>query len=152
MYNFKKDIHILSDGGSENKGEVLSWIKHACAERRRSINAPPVVKKITAMTAEFPFSNAMPEITHRIYKSEFMGGKQSEDLASHIVSLNDFMEYYNYNRYPCRLYGKTPMQIVEGEDIDKTMFSEILSQAKVNRLEENKNFNECVAKIGCNKS
>ena len=81
-----------------------------------------------------------------------MGGKHSEHLASHSASLNDFMVYYNYNRYPCRLYGKKPMQIVEGEDIDKTMFSEILSQAKVNRLEVNKNFNECVAKIGCNKS
>lgn len=111
-----------------------------------------MVKKITAMTNEFPFSNAMSEITHRIYKSEFMGGKHSEDLASHIVSLNDFMEYYNYNRYPCRLYGKTPMEIVNGQEIDKTMFSEILSQAKVNRLKVNKNFNECVAKIGCNRS
>ena len=99
LYEIKKDIHILSDGGSENKGNVLSWVKHACAEQSRSINAPPVVKKITAMTAEFPFSNAMSEITHRIYKSEFMGGKHSEDLALHIASLNDFMEYYNYNRY-----------------------------------------------------
>ena len=74
-------------------------LKQFHTEARRSINAPPVVKKITAMTAEFPFSNAMSEITHRIYKSEFMGGKHSEDLALHIASLNDFMEYYNYNRY-----------------------------------------------------
>lgn len=50
LFNQSEDIHILSDGGSENKGEVLSWVKHACAERRRSINAPPMIKKITAMT------------------------------------------------------------------------------------------------------
>lgn len=142
LYNHTKDIYILSDGGSENKGEVLSWVKH--------INAPPIVKKITAMTDEFPFSNAMSEITHSIYKSEFMGGKHSEDQASHLTSLDTFMEYYNHHRYPCRLYGKTPIEIIKGQDIDKSMFSEILKQAKVNRLDANRNFNECIAKIGCN--
>jgi len=92
LYNYTEDIHILSDGGSENKGEILSWVKH--------INAPPIVKKITAMTEDFPFSNAMSEITHSIYKSEFMGGKHSEDQASHLISLDAFMDYYNYHRYP----------------------------------------------------
>ncbi|MFC4636471.1 hypothetical protein ACFO3O_21370 [Dokdonia ponticola] len=144
LYNQIKDIHILSDGGSENKGEVLSWVKH--------INAPPIVKKITAMTDEFPFSNAISEITHSIYKSEFMGGKHSEDQASHLKSLDAFMEYYNHHRYPCRLYGRTPMEIINGENIDKTMFSEILKNAKVNRLEVNRNFNQCIVKIGCNRS
>ncbi len=53
---------------------------------------------------------------------------------------------------PCRLYGKTPMEIINGKDIDKSMFSEILTNAKANRLEVNRNFNQCVAKIGCNRS
>ena len=44
------------------------------------------------------------------------------------------------------------MEIINGEDIDKTMFSEILKNAKANRLEVNRNFNECVAKIGCNRA
>ncbi len=144
LYNHTKDIHILSDGGSENKGKVLSWVKH--------INAPPVVKKITAMTEEFPFSNAMSEITHSIYKSEFMGGKYSQDQMSHLESLDAFMTYYNHHRYPCRLYGKTPMEIINGQSIDKSMFIEILRKAKVNRLEINRNFNECIARIGCNRS
>ena len=104
------------------------------------------------MTDEFPFSNAMSEITHSIYKSEFMGGNHSEDQASHIASLDSFMDYYNHHRYPCRLYGKTPMEIINGQDVDKTLFSEILKQAKVDRLEVNKNFNECVVKLGCNRS
>lgn len=144
LYNQTKDIHILSDGGSENKGEVLSWVK--------DIHAPPIVKKITAMTDQFPFSNAMSEITHSIYKSEFMGGTYSQDQASHIISLNTFMEYYNHHRYPCRLYGKTPLEIINGDDIDKSMFSETLKNAKTNRLEVNRNFNQCIVKIGCNKS
>lgn len=144
LYHHTKDIHILSDGGSENKGEVLSWIKH--------INAPPIVKKITAMTAEFPFSNAMSEITHSIYKSEFMGGKHSEDQASHLKSLDSFMYYYNHHRYPCRLYGRAPAEIINGESIEKKLFSEVLKKAKTDRLEVNRNFNECVAKIGCNRA
>lgn len=144
LYTHTKDIHILTDGGSENKGEVLSWVKH--------INAPPIVKKITAMTDEFPFSNAMSEITHSIYKSEFMGGKHSEDQELHLLSLDAFMEYYNHHRYPCRLYGKTPSEIITGEDIDRTMFSETLKKAKTSRLVVNRNFNQCIVKIGCNKS
>ena len=139
LYNHKRDIHILSDGGSENKGEVLSWVKH--------INAPPVVKKITAMTEEFPFSNAMSEITHSIYKSEFMGRKPSEDKISHITSLDAFMEYYNHHRYPWRLYGKTPMEIINGQSIDKSLFSETLKKAKANRLEINRNLNKCIIGI-----
>lgn len=94
----------------------------------------------------------MTEITHSIYKSEFMGGNHSEDQASHVISLNTFMEYYNHHRYPCRLYGKTPSEIINGEDIDKSMFSETLKKAKTNRLEVNRNFNQCIVKIGCNKS
>ncbi|SEA29874.1 hypothetical protein SAMN05421540_104284 [Psychroflexus halocasei] len=62
------------------------------------------------------------------------------------------MKYYNYYRYTFRINGKTLMEIINGQEIDKTMFSEILSQAKVNKLKVNKNFNECVAKIGCNRS
>ena len=129
LYDHKKDIHILSDGGPENKGEVLSWVKH--------INASPVVKKITAMTEVFPFSNSMSEITHRIYKSEFMGGDHSENKVSHIKSLDAFMDYYNNNRYPCRLYGRTPMEIIDGQAIDRSLFSETLKKAKANRLEVN---------------
>jgi len=141
LFDLKDPINILSDGGSENKGEVISWVK--------SINAPPIVKKITAMTDDFPFSNAMSESTHKIYKSEFMGGKYSENETLHLKSLNTFMNYYNYERYPCRLYGKTPMEIVNGQTIDKHLFSELLKQAKMDRVDVNRNFNNCIAKLGC---
>jgi hypothetical protein len=142
LHNHSKNIHILSDGGSENKGEVISWVE--------GINAPPVVAKITAMTSQFPFSNSMSEITHSIYKSEFMGGKISEDIGSHLTSLNDFMDYYNHHRYPCRLYGKTPMQIINGDVIDKYLYTQTIKEAKLARVETNRNFNACVSKLGCN--
>ena len=141
LHQQSKEIHILSDGGSENKGAVTSWIE--------GIKAPPVVNKITAMTSQFPFSNSMSEITHSIYKSEYMGGKLSEDITSHLESLNDFMDYYNHHRYPCRLYGKTPMQIINGDSIDKFLNTQKIKQAQIARVESNRNFNACVSKLGC---
>ena len=144
LYNHKKDIHILSDGSSENKGEVLCWVKH--------IQALPIVKKITAMTEGFPFSNALSEITHSIYKTEYMRGKISQDIASHLKSLEAFMDYYNFHRYPCRLYGRTPMQVINGEPIDKQLYTNRISEAKINRTKSNRNFNQFIAKIGCNPS
>ena len=141
LYDQNKDIHILSDGGSENKGEVLSWIK--------GLKAPPIVKKMTAMTNDFPFSNAMSEITHSIYKTEFMGGKISDDIVSHLKSLEAFMEYYNYNRFPCRLYGRTPMQVVNGASIDRKLYIERIKEAKIARAETNRNFTACTSSFGC---
>lgn len=73
-----------------------------------------------------------------------MGGKISEDIASHLKSLDAFMDYYNYHRYPCRLYGKTPMQIVNGEPIDKQLYTERIKAAKIDRVETNRNFNACI--------
>jgi len=141
LQQHSKEIHILSDGGSENKGEVISWIE--------GIKAPPVVTKITAMTSQFPFSNSMSEITHSIYKSEFMGGKLSDDITSHLKSLDDFMNYYNHHRYPCRLYGKTPMHIINGDLIDKKLYKQKIKEAQVARVETNRNFNACVSTTGC---
>jgi DNA-binding transcriptional regulator GbsR (MarR family) len=47
LLNAIKPINILSDGGSENKGELLTWINN--------IQAPPMVTKITAQTQRLPF-------------------------------------------------------------------------------------------------
>lgn len=59
------------------------------------------------------------------------------------------MEYYNYNRYPCRLYGRTPMQIVNGVSIDKKLYIERIKEAKITRVETNRNFSACMSSIGC---
>ncbi|PQJ18922.1 hypothetical protein BST94_00040 [Nonlabens xylanidelens] len=91
----------------------------------------------------------MSEITHSIYKSEFMGGKLSEDIVSHLKSLDDFMNYYNHHRYPCRLYGKTPMQIVNGDMIDKYLYKQKIKEAQVARVKTNQNFNACIPNLGC---
>lgn len=141
LLNKEKPINILSDGGSENKGELLTWIQ--------KIQAPPIVTKITAQTKEFPFSNSMSESTHSIYKTEFMRGKYSLNKQTHLKDLERFVCYYNYERYPTELYGYTPMKIVEGKIPNKDKFKEQIEQARKNRVKANQEFNDCSSLISC---
>jgi len=130
-----KDINILSDGGSENKGAVLEWLD--------TLVAPPIIRKITANTIDFPYSNNMSESTHRIYKTEFMQGKLSLNEDAHIKDIERFIEYYNYQRLPMRLYGLTPMEVINGATIDKHRFQEQIQNARKQRIIANRNYNGC---------
>jgi hypothetical protein len=128
-------INILTDGGSENKGAVLDWVDN--------IVAPPIVKKITAKTLEFPFSNSMSESTHSIYKTEYMKRLLSFDVEQHIKDLDNFMLYCNHERFPGDLYGYTTFQVLNGSKPDKNKFRDIIKEAQQNRLTENRAFNDC---------
>lgn len=128
-------INILSDGGSENKGALVDWINQ--------VDAPPVVRKLTAKTDEFPFSNSMSESTHSIYKTEFLGKKHSLNIEEHLKNLEKFMDYYNQCRYPSEHFGLTPYEVLEGETPNKSRFKEQIKQRQKKRLEENRNFNGC---------
>jgi transposase InsO family protein len=142
LLNAIKPINILSDGGSENKGELLSWIEN--------IQAPPVVSKITAQTKDFPFSNSMSESTHSIYKTEFLNGKYSLNEKSHLKDLERFVEYYNHHRYPTDLFGLTPFEVVKGKTPDKNHFKEKIQEARKNRILVNQQFNDCKITRVCN--
>lgn len=128
-------INILSDGGSENKGSLLEWINQ--------ISAPPVVHKLTAKTDEFPFSNSMAESTHSIYKSEFLQKKHSLNVEQHFQHLDEFMKYFNHDRYPFEHFGLTPYEVLEGETPNKFRFREQIKNRQKQRLEENRAFNGC---------
>jgi len=138
----KESVNILSDGGSENKGELLTWINN--------IQTPPIVTKITAQTKDFPFSNSMSESTHSIYKTEFMRGKYSLNTQTHLQDLERFVNYYNYERYPTELYGYTTMEIIEGKIPNKDRFKEQILEARKSRVEVNQQFNDCSSAISCN--
>ncbi len=135
LLNNANPINILSDGGSENKGELLTWVDN--------IQAPPVVSKITAQTKDFPFSNSMSESTHSIYKTEFMRGNLSLNTERHLQDLKRFVQYYNYERYPTELYGYTTMEIIQGKVPDKNRFKEQILLARKSRVEVNQQFNDC---------
>ena len=138
LYNQKEPVNILSDGGPENKGEVISWVNN--------IKAPPVVSKITARTDDFPYSNSMSESTHSIYKSEFMQGKISKNTEIHLISLEKFIIYYNEHRFFTEHYGLTPLEVLNGKIPDKKLYKEQIIQARKNRLKANASFNACIPK------
>lgn len=135
LFNKCKPINILSDGGSENKGELLSWVKH--------IKAPSIVNKITARTVEFPHSNSMSESTHSIYKTEFLKKQISKNIIEHHNNLLLFFDYYNNERFPTELFGCTPLQVLNGKIPNKLLFKELINQARKDRVVTNKNFNDC---------
>jgi transposase InsO family protein len=133
--NAAEAINILSDGGSENKGSLLEWINQ--------LEAPPVVRKITANTPEFEFSNSMAESTHSIFKTEFMRRKHSVDKPQHLKDLERFVHYYNHQRFPCEHLGYTPMEVLEGTRPNRHLFSEQIAEARKYRVLKNQVFNEC---------
>lgn len=135
LYDKTLPIHILSDGGPENKGELLSWIKH--------IEAPPMVSKITARTQEFPFSNSMSESTHSIYKTEFLKKQISKNIIEHLNNIERFVEYYNQERYPTELYGLTPFDVLNGKLPNKHLYKDQIHLARKNRVITNQSFNDC---------
>lgn len=135
LFGSSQPINILSDGGPENKGSLLEWINQ--------IEAPPVVRKLTARTNDFPHSNSMAESTHSIYKSEFLRGKHSMDNEQHLIHIEEFFRYYNHSRFPSDFYGLTPIEVLNGERPDKTKFRERIKQGWKERVKENRAYNEC---------
>ena len=130
-----ESIHIVTDGGPENQGLVNKWIE--------SIKAPPIVKKITAKTYEFPYSNSMAESTHSILKTEFLNKTTPYNSDEYNKLIKEFVHYYNHLRYPGELHGYTPHQVLEGEIPTKNRYEEIIKTAQKERIEKNKQLNNC---------
>lgn len=134
LHNNKDPISIGSDGGSENKGEFMHWIGN--------LKAPPVVNKITAGTLGL-HSNNMSESLHKIFKSEFLKGKDAETREEHVKLLDLFVNDYQHYRYPVELFGYTPAQVLNGAIPDRRLFTEKIKEAGKKRIISNQNFNKC---------
>jgi hypothetical protein len=134
LHQCPERISIVSDGGSENKGELLLWIAQQVI---------PEVKKLTAGIDVK--SNSMSESVHHILKNEFLRGKIPEDIPAAIAR---FTEYYNNERYPVEHFGYTCNEVLNGAKPDPKRFAEKIRAAKKIRIEENRNFS-CVKKVGC---
>ena len=137
----KLPINILSDGGSENKGYFLEWLG--------GIKAPPIIQKITAQSDEFPFSNSMSEITHRLFKSTFMQGRLSLNRSDHLKNVDQFYYEYNNQWYLGHHFGYTPTEVLFGKIPDKHRFKEQIKEGQINRLKFNQNVKLCVPQFGC---
>lgn len=129
-----KEINIVSDGGSENKGEVIDWFTE--------LNNPLVSKHI-ARTKEFIYTNNDIESTFNIFKNEFLQSKEITDPEHADKLLDEFHNYNDNERYPLALYGLNPQEVFDGEIIDKHRFTKQIKQTAKNRHLKNKSGRFC---------
>jgi len=135
LRNLTHDINLVTDGGSENKGLVLDWIDE--------LDTPPAVRKLTAKTDEFPFTNNMAESTHRIFRMEFLHGRVPRNKAECDKWIEEFVHYYSHQRYPTDHLGLTVMEVLNGIKPDKDKYKHEKELARQNRYETNIKFEDC---------
>lgn len=135
LRNLRHDINLVTDGGSENKGLVLDWIDQ--------LETPPIVRKLTAKTDDFPFTNNMAESTHRIFRMEFLHGRLPKNKTECDQWIEEFVHYYSYDRYPTDHLGLTVMEVLNGVKPDKDKYKREKELARQKRYETNVKFEDC---------
>ena len=130
IYGFPESpVTLVSDGGSENKGEVLNWIE--------TLEENTLVKK-TARTKDFIYTNNEIESTFTIFKNEFLIGKDIIGKQEAVDLLQKFQYYNDNERFPLALYGYTPQEVFEGAVPDRYRFSAAIKAAEKSRYLRNK--------------
>ncbi len=129
LYQYSQPITIVSDGGSENKGEVLNWIN--------TFDKDAVIKK-TAKTIDFQYTNNEIESTFNIFKNEYIGQTEIADKEHSRKLLKDFQLYNDNQRYPIALYGLIAQEVFDGAVPDKYRFRNDIQHAAKNRHIRNK--------------
>lgn len=61
----------------------------------------------------------MSESTHRIYKSEFMQSKTTQNKTTHEEDVERFVIYYNTDRNPTEHWGYTCKEVLDSAVPDK---------------------------------
>jgi transposase InsO family protein len=142
-YNLKEQtevVSIVSDQGSENKGELLLWI------------AQQIIPEVKKLTSGIDIkSNSMSESVHHILKNEFgikLGiPKDREELNKKLI---EFVHHHNHIRLPIVHDGYSCDQILNGALVDKTRFAAQIKEARAKRMESNRSF-QCLASAKCQK-
>jgi transposase InsO family protein len=138
-YNLKEQteiVSIVSDQGSENKGELLLWI------------AQQIIPEVKKLTSGIDIkSNSMSESVHHILKNEFgikLGiPKDREELHEKLI---EFVHHHNHIRLPIVHDGYTCQQILNGAVVDKKRFAAQIKEARTKRIESNRSF-QCLASV-----
>lgn len=133
LFRHPDPISIISDDGSENKGEVIRWVNE--------IKTAQVRKLIAGK--DFPFTNAMSESTHHLFKTFFAPGKIYADDEHLQNDLNDFENFVNYGWFPIEHGGFSPMEVINGAIPDGNRFKEQIKLARKQRYLDNKNGKFC---------
>jgi hypothetical protein len=132
LMNYKNPIHLVSDNGSENKGEVLAWIA--------SLNGAMLKK--TVGENGFLLSNNAIESVFNTFKNQFAPAlfQNKEELYA---CFEEFILYYNRIRYPGDLYGLHPIDVLNGQPINKTRFTRAIQTDKQQRYQTNISMSVC---------
>ena len=109
-------IELITDGGSENKGEVDSFV--ALTQDN--------MKKLVAQS-DIWFSNSMVEAVNKQIKYDYLFTRDFLDFEETENFLSFAIDEYN-NKPHGSLFGLTPKEVFEGMIPDKNMFAEQIKQ------------------------
>lgn len=118
-------ISLITDGGSENKGEVDTFVQRPTSN----------MKKLVAQS-DIIFSNSMVEAVNKRIKYDYLFTRDILDIAD----AQKFLDWavLNYNNKPhTALFGLTPHEVFNGIVPDKDIFKQDIQLAAKNRREIN---------------
>ena len=118
---------VIMDDGSENKGPVLQWASTAYS---------PAIRLLTAQV-DVEFSNSMIEAANKQLKYRFLYCHDIPNAAALADYLDRAIDDYN-NRPHHVLGGLTPMEVLNGKQIDQSLIQHSSAQARLARIAENK--------------
>lgn len=121
-------VHLMTDGGSENQGQVNRIIFDK--------NLP--INKITA-GKDVTFSNSPIEALNKIVKYQQLYLLDIPNQEALIQKLTEWIPIYNQER-PNRAgrYLLTPQEIYEGVSVDSKLLKKQMKNAKKERISKNK--------------
>ncbi len=123
-----KPFWLVVDDGSENKGEIKLFVK-----QNPNINYKIAQKNI-------PYSNSMIEAAIKQLKFRYLTKKEFDSIEELTLAIANAVEIYN-NR-PRKIHlGKTPLQVLNGDEVNLADYAELKEQTRKKRIEENRNFN-----------
>ena len=124
----EKSFRLITDDGSENKGEVRQFLK----------SQPLICHQIAQK--DISYSNSMIESIIKHLKYRYLPKFSFDSVEELTNALNIAIEEYN-NR-PRKLHlGKTPLQVLHGNTITSEEYALLKEATRKERIEENRNFN-----------
>ncbi len=126
------NVNLIVDGGAENNN---IYVENFIAQSEINIQ-----KKIALK--DLPFSNSMVERVNQTLKYQYLFPKQIRDFKHLKRSLRYFAEDYDKRRPHGSLNGLTPHEAWLGMEFDQSIRTNVLKNARTNRLEYNK-LNKC---------
>lgn len=117
-----KEGILVTDDGSENKGEVLTLLNHTATRWKKQVAQVDIVQ-----------SNSMVEAANKIIKQRFLYRLQAANTAQLIQQLADLQLETSNTPMRC-LYGYTPQEVLDGAIPDKHFFKHKIAAAKAKRI------------------